>query len=76
MPISPRLSKKACFIAGAGHSGSTLLGFILGSHSQGFYCGEAAKSRYLQDDSKKLIKRVCKLCGENCQIWGDFQVSQ
>jgi len=73
---SPRVSQKVCFIAGAGHSGSTLLGFILGSHSEGFYCGEAAKSRYLQDDSKKLIKRVCKLCGEGCQIWGDFHVRE
>ncbi|NJL20821.1 MAG: sulfotransferase [Leptolyngbyaceae cyanobacterium SM1_3_5] len=52
MQNTSRISKKVCFIAGAGHSGSTLLGFILGSHSQGFYCGEAAKTRYLQDDSK------------------------
>lgn len=76
MPPPPRISKKVCFIAGAGHSGSTLLGFILGSHSDSFYCGEAAKSRYLQDDSKKLIKRVCKLCGEACRVWGDFRVCE
>jgi hypothetical protein len=70
-----RINTKVCFIAGAGHSGSTLLGFILGSHSDGFYCGEAAKTRFLQDDSKKLIKRVCKICGADCPLWGNFTVN-
>ena len=69
-----RINQKVCFIAGAGHSGSTLLGFILGSHTDGFYSGEAAKTRYLNDESRKMIKRVCKICGENCPIWGDFSV--
>jgi Sulfotransferase family len=72
---SPRVSQKVCFIAGAGHSGSTLLGFILGSHANTFYCGEAAKTRFLQDKTKRTAKRVCKLCGENCRIWKDFKVN-
>jgi Sulfotransferase family len=73
--IPKRVSQKVCFIAGAGHSGSTLLGFILGSHTDGFYCGEAAKTKYLQDDTKKLSKRVCKICGTECPIWGSFSVN-
>jgi len=76
-PDFPSLSSaktplRVCFIAGAGHSGSTLLGLLLGSHSQGFYGGEMAKSRFLQDPAKPLRKRVCKFCGPECPVWGDF----
>lgn len=67
-----RTNQKVCFIGGAGHSGSTLLGFVLGSHRDCFYAGEAAKTRYLHNSRKKLKKRVCKLCGPNCPIWGNF----
>ena len=63
---------KAGLICGAGHSGSTLLGMILGSHSHAFYMGEGGKVRYLGDKEKPLYKRVCKLCGESCPVWGDF----
>ncbi len=63
---------RALLIGGAGHSGSTLLGMILGSHPDVFYAGEAAKTRFLGDPSKPLRKRVCKLCGPACPIWGDF----
>lgn len=74
VPVAGRSAQKICFIAGAGHSGSTLLGLVLGSHSQGFYGGEMAKSRFLQNPQKVLRKRVCKLCGPDCPVWGDFQV--
>ena len=63
---------KVMMVAGAGHSGSTLLGMILGSHSQAFYMGEGGKARYLGDASKPMRKRVCKICGEDCPIWSDF----
>ena len=59
-------------VAGAGHSGSTLLGMILGSHTQAFYMGEGGKARYLGDATKPLRKRVCKICGENCPVWSRF----
>ncbi|MBZ0120962.1 MAG: sulfotransferase [Sandaracinaceae bacterium] len=59
-------------ICGAGHSGSTLLGLVLGSHSSCFYAGEAKKSRFVGDASKPLRKRVCKICGEDCAIWSRF----
>lgn len=64
---------KAGLICGAGHSGSTLLGMILGSHSLAFYMGEGGKVRYLADEKKPLRKRVCKLCGEACPVWGGFR---
>ena len=57
------------FIGGAGHSGSTLLGLMLGAHPRVFYAGEAKKSLFLGDATKPLKKRVCKLCGETCPVW-------
>ncbi|MEQ8440991.1 MAG: sulfotransferase [Alphaproteobacteria bacterium] len=63
---------KAIMICGAGHSGSTLLGFILGGLPHAFYMGEGAKLRYLRDERKPLRKRVCKLCGPDCSVWADF----
>jgi hypothetical protein len=71
-----RINQKICFICGAGHSGSTLLGLILGSHPDGFYAGEAAKTRFLGDLSKPERKRVCKICGPPCPIWQDFVVHE
>ena len=64
--------ERVCLIAGAGHSGSTLLGMILGSHSRVFYAGEAAKARYIGNTRTAERKRVCKLCGESCVVWRNF----
>lgn len=60
-------------VCGAGHSGSTLLGMILGSHPDAFYMGEGGKVRYLHDEKKPLRKRVCKICGEACPVWSRFR---
>ncbi|TFF92824.1 MAG: sulfotransferase family protein [Promethearchaeota archaeon] len=60
-----------CFICGAPHSGSTLLGLLLGSHSQCFYAGEANKVKFL-NKNKNHPDRFCKICGPDCEIWGDF----
>ena len=59
-------------ICGAGHSGSTLLGMVLGTAPDAFYVGEGAKIRYLHDAKKPLKKRVCKICGEPCPVWSQF----
>ncbi len=64
---------KSLFICGAGHSGSTLLGMVLGGAAGAFYIGEGAKARYLHDLNKPLRKRACKICGEACPVWSDFQ---
>ena len=61
-------------ICAAGHSGSTLLGMVLGSHSAIFHAGEAKKSRFLDDPDKPLRKRVCKICGEGCPVWGELEL--
>ena len=64
-----RANKSVCFIGGAGHSGSTLLGMALGSHPQVFYAGEARKSLFFGNEKKALRKRMCKVCGPSCEVW-------
>jgi hypothetical protein len=68
-----RGAERACFIGGAPHSGSTLLGMILGAHPEVFYGGELRKSTFLGDVEKPLKKRVCKLCGPECPVWGELR---
>lgn len=62
----------AILICGAGHSGSTLLGMVMGGHPTAFYIGEGGKVRYLHDPRKPLRKRVCKICGGSCPVWSSF----
>ncbi len=64
---------KTLNVCGAGHSGSTLVGLVLGSHSACFYMGEGAKVRYLADATKPARKRMCKLCGPECATWRGFE---
>lgn len=64
-----RSLETVAFMCGAGHSGSTLFGLMLGAHPRVFYAGEAKKSLFLGDESKPRKKRVCKLCGESCPVW-------
>jgi len=73
--MNSRQNKKVVFIIGAGHSGSTLLGFILGSHPDGFYGGELTKSQFLNNPNQLMRKRVCKLCEDQCPVWSDFVIS-
>jgi hypothetical protein len=68
-----RTNTQVCFVGGAGHSGSTLLGLVLGAHPSVFYAGEANKSVHLGDPAIKLRKRTCKVCGESCRIWGGLE---
>ena len=67
-----RANERVCFISGAGHSGSTLLGLVLGSHPRIFYAGEARKSLFFGNERKALRKRMCKVCGEACPVWGEL----
>ena len=64
-----RANERVCFIGGAGHSGSTLLGMALGAHPQVFYAGEARKSIFFGNEKKALRKRMCKVCGPTCEVW-------
>lgn len=83
--LTPRSNEKVIFICGAPHSGTTLLGLILGSHADCFYSGEANQARFLTRSFRKLdeesirqnygeqfIRRYCRLCGNHCPIWSDF----
>lgn len=65
------IDQKVIFICGAPHSGSTLLGLILGSHTQCFYAGEANKVKFLNSEDQQP-DRYCKICGPDCTIWSDF----
>jgi len=46
---------------------------ILGAHPAVFYGGELRKSTFLGDEDKPLKKRVCKLCGAACPVWGGLR---
>jgi hypothetical protein len=67
-----RFNEKICFITSTGHSGSTLLGFILGSHPTGFYLGEGENLMKVGCFHEPLRKRTCRLCGPICAVWQDF----
>ncbi len=71
--MTDRLNRLAVSICGAGHSGSTLLGLVLGTSPEVFYAGEAKKTLFLGDEDKPLRKRVCKICGEPCEVWSRFE---
>lgn len=71
---TPRRNRTVCLIAGAGHSGSTLLGLALGAHPDVFYAGEARKSTFFGNENKPLRKRMCKVCGPECRVWKDLEV--
>lgn len=57
--------KKVVFICGAGHSGSTLLGLLLGSHSKCFYLGEANKVQYLYNTDQPEKEDIVKFVEQN-----------
>ncbi len=72
--MTDRAHRLGVAVAGAGHSGSTLLGLVLGTHPRAFYAGEAKKTLYIGDERKPLRKRVCKICGPDCAVWSRFDV--
>lgn len=65
--------RTAIQIAGAGHSGSTLLGLLLDGHPDVFYVGESRKVRFLGRDDVPLRKRSCRFCGADCPFWSRFR---
>ncbi|MGK5729856.1 hypothetical protein [Streptomyces sp. URMC 124] len=68
-----RVNRRVAFIAGAGHSGTTLLGLLLGTHTSVFYAGEAWNSRRLgavQDNGQTVH---CIYCGAGCTVWAGLR---
>jgi hypothetical protein len=78
-PTSSSDTLKVIYIAGVGHSGSTLLGLLLGSHPQVFSAGELLKiPRYQWGGEEFSRQRRQCMCGElarDCPVWGEvFQL--
>jgi hypothetical protein len=60
------MSRTVVFTLGLGHSGSTLLGYVLGSHPQILYLGEVMPPIVLGEPIK------CLFCDDRpCPIWGE-----
>lgn len=68
--IEDEMTRKAVFIAGVGHSGSTVLGFALGAHPSAIYLGEMY-SMLLADRLNELDK-ICSCTNRlaACEYWG------
>lgn len=60
------------FVGGAGHSGSTLLGLMLGTHPSVFHAGEAEKALELGNPHAPTHWRTCRFCGLGCVVWSDL----
>jgi hypothetical protein len=71
---SPRVNASVAFMGAARYSGSTLLGVMLGGHPLIFYAGEAEKTWNFDNPDVPHERRVCRLCGPGCGVWGDFSV--
>jgi len=63
-------NKKVIFVVGSGHSGSTLIGLILSSHSRSFGLGEVINipSAFNQTSD---YQRICLLCDGSCEFWNE-----
>jgi len=62
--------KKVVFVVGTGHSGSTLVGLILSSHSQAFGLGEVINIP-VAFKQPSGYPRICLLCDGPCEFWND-----
>jgi len=60
---------KVVFVTGAGHSGTTLLGMMLGTHPDALFAGE------VQEFGLKG-NRICLTCGEACTVWGSVDANK
>jgi len=65
-----RANTSVVFTGAAWHSGSTVLGLMLGSHPSILYCGEAMCVDHFGDRTAGTHLRMCRLCGPACPIWG------
>lgn len=68
-----RQCKKVVFIVGAGHSGTTLLGMMLGTHRDALFASEVLNCQYLDDETRPIHKRTCRVCGPRCKVWSGIK---
>jgi hypothetical protein len=64
-------NKNVVFIMGSGHSGSTLLELVLGSHPRVFGLGEVVNLYRGVDGPRDPFPRLCRICEERCPFWND-----
>jgi hypothetical protein len=62
-------NRKVVFIMGNAHSGSTLVGLILGSHSQMFGLGELSMLHEYVDQPYQGFPKLCYVCEGECEFW-------
>jgi hypothetical protein len=60
---------KVVFVTGAGHSGTTLLGMMLGAHPDALFAGEVQEST-LQGNP------ICRTCGADCNVWSNIDTNK
>ncbi|MCT9011628.1 sulfotransferase family protein [Streptomyces rhizosphaerihabitans] len=70
MTNSGRRNKTVVFICGAGHSGTTLLGLMLGAHPAVCFAGEAWNSTRLGTTDAHGRTVGCNFCADGCPVWG------
>jgi hypothetical protein len=63
--------RKVVFILGSGHSGSTLLDLILGSHPDVFGLGELVNLARAVDAPVEDFPHLCYVCDGRCPFWND-----
>lgn len=61
--------RKVVFIMGNGHSGSTLLELILGSHPEVFGLGEIVNATRAVDQKGGGAPKLCRICEGECAFW-------
>ena len=70
--MSPSKPVRVAFIASASHSGSTILGMVLGSDPRAVFAGEVKQYRRLHELSRQRNERGRCGCGawyEDCHFW-------
>jgi hypothetical protein len=63
---------KLVYIGGYGHSGSTLLEYLLATHPKVLACGEVASA--VRERGRKE-RCTCGRLAKDCKVWGPLQIS-
>jgi hypothetical protein len=63
--------RKVVFMIGSGHSGSTLLSLVLGSHSTAFALGEFWSVGWRIDQVVDRTPSMCGICADECPFWSE-----
>lgn len=66
---------KLVYIGGYGHSGSTLLEYLMAGSPAVLACGEVASSIRERDSSRKEKTCSCGRAADACPVWGPFRSS-